>query len=103
MQNPSGRPEQIAKTPVVGRPGELPPPGPFCIQFMKPGNDSGFGPETLFDFQLRVARRADEIAQAQPRDSALNLHCWLLAEHEVLSGKLPGALMEAPPGVARSE
>ena len=39
--------------------------------------------DELSQLQLRVARRADEIAWASRLASGLNLHCWLLAEAEV--------------------
>lgn len=38
----------------------------------------------LLTLQLRVARRADELARARVEFGRLNLHCWLLAEREVL-------------------
>lgn len=33
--------------------------------------------------QLRIARRADELARDQPQQGAFLLHCGLLAEREV--------------------
>jgi hypothetical protein len=42
----------------------------------------------LSDLQLRVARRADELAQELENGTSLNLYCWLLAETEVLGGDL---------------
>jgi hypothetical protein len=39
--------------------------------------------DDLARLQLRVARRADEIARTH-RSRYLNVHCWLLAEAEVL-------------------
>jgi|HubBroStandDraft_1064217.scaffolds.fasta_scaffold1084790_1 hypothetical protein len=52
--------------------------------------------KALFELQLRVARRADELAQAGSSKSSLNLHCWLLAEAEVFhaeasTGQLPAS------------
>jgi hypothetical protein len=40
--------------------------------------------DTLLELQLRVARRADEIARSQKSFSSESSHCWLLAETEVL-------------------
>jgi hypothetical protein len=40
--------------------------------------------DTLLDLQLRIARRADEIARSQKSPSSESSHCWLLAESEVL-------------------
>ena len=39
--------------------------------------------DPLLELQLRVARRADEIARSQS-SSPESSHCWLLAETEVL-------------------
>lgn len=54
-------------------------------------SESGY--ETLTELQMQVARRADELAQQRPRGNSLNLHCWLLAEMEILgqafAAKLP--------------
>ena len=45
--------------------------------------------DALFALQLRVARKADEFVRRQGgSDQGLNLHCWLLAEAEVL-GHVP--------------
>lgn len=44
--------------------------------------------DALFALQIRVARRADELARAQAPGSGLNLVCWLVAEAEIL-GRLP--------------
>lgn len=48
--------------------------------------DSPSSPEAdpLLDLEIRVARRADELAQAHTMRTGLNLHCWLVAEAEVL-------------------
>jgi hypothetical protein len=39
--------------------------------------------DELSQFELSVARRADEIAHADGNQTIFNLHCWLLAETEV--------------------
>ncbi|HWA10299.1 MAG TPA: hypothetical protein VG838_12670 [Opitutaceae bacterium] len=39
--------------------------------------------EILFELELNVARKADEIARSRRFRTGLNLHCWLLAEREV--------------------
>lgn len=43
-------------------------------------------PDLLTDIQLRVARRADELARARRAHTSLDLDCWLIAETEVLRG-----------------
>jgi hypothetical protein len=40
--------------------------------------------DPLLDLEMRVARRADELARANTLSTGLNLHCWLVAEAEVL-------------------
>jgi hypothetical protein len=40
--------------------------------------------DPLLDLEMRVARRADELARAHAAQTSLNLHCWLVAEAEVL-------------------
>lgn len=40
--------------------------------------------DVLEEIELRVARRADEIARGRQTHSAIDLDCWLLAEAEVL-------------------
>ena len=45
--------------------------------------------DLLFELQLRVARRADELARRQSAGTSLNLHCWLLAEAEILGLAAP--------------
>lgn len=52
-------------------------------------------PDYLLALQLRVARRADELAQERQAPPGLNLHCWLLAEREVLSGTLTDWVAES--------
>jgi len=39
----------------------------------------------LFDLQLRVARRADELAKTVPHHRDHSVECWLRAEREVLA------------------
>lgn len=41
--------------------------------------------DTLLELELRVARRADELARLPSDEKPLNLECWLRAEAEVLS------------------
>jgi hypothetical protein len=45
---------------------------------------SEIGYNTLTELQIQVARRADELALQRPRGNSLNLHCWLVAEMEIL-------------------
>ena len=40
--------------------------------------------DELVQFQLRVARRADELARNSRIVTPLNLHCWLMAELELM-------------------
>jgi len=47
-------------------------------------------PDPLLDLELRVARRADELARIQVQNTALNLHCWLCAEQEIMGDDRPG-------------
>lgn len=42
-------------------------------------------PEPLFSLQLQVARKADELARSE-QGNGMSLHCWLLAEAEILEG-----------------
>ncbi len=51
--------------------------------------------DTLAQLQLRIARRADEIARDQ--SSTDSSHCWRLAETEVLSRESPELLKHAVP------
>jgi hypothetical protein len=44
-------------------------------------------PDELMLLQLRVARRADEIARERPIQTSLNLHCWLIAETEMIANE----------------
>jgi hypothetical protein len=41
--------------------------------------------QVLFDLELRIARRADQLAQATGAIRSRNLECWLRAELEVFS------------------
>lgn len=43
------------------------------------------GYDALLDLQLRVARRADELAKAPANDAPLPLECWLQAEAEIFA------------------
>jgi hypothetical protein len=56
--------------------------------FMNPVQPAGLATDALLELQLRVARRADELAQAQQAGTPLNLHCWLVAEAEVLDRRI---------------
>lgn len=42
-------------------------------------------PDALAALQVRIARRADEIAAVLPGRTPLNLYCWLQAEQEILA------------------
>jgi hypothetical protein len=42
--------------------------------------------EVLTDLQMRIARRADQLATTQMAGSGSTLHCWLTAEREILGG-----------------
>lgn len=40
--------------------------------------------DPLFDLELKIARRADELSAGQPTAAkSLNLNCWLHAELEI--------------------
>lgn len=41
--------------------------------------------DTLLELELRVARRADELARLPADEKPLNLECWLQAEAEIFS------------------
>jgi hypothetical protein len=49
----------------------------------------------LDELELRIARRADQLADRCPEPTALNLRCWLLAEAEILRGFTLAAAAEA--------
>jgi hypothetical protein len=42
--------------------------------------------DALSQLQLRVARRADELARDSNASTTLNHHCWFMAESELLDG-----------------
>jgi hypothetical protein len=46
--------------------------------------------DELSQLQLRVARRADELARDGNMGASLGLHCWLLAESELIDGRTRG-------------
>jgi hypothetical protein len=41
--------------------------------------------DVLTELEVRIARRADQIAAVQPVSPGSNLFCWLTAEHEILA------------------
>jgi hypothetical protein len=41
--------------------------------------------DVLTDLEVRIARRADQIAAVQPACPGSNLFCWLAAEQEILA------------------
>jgi hypothetical protein len=41
--------------------------------------------DVLTDLEVKIARRADQIAASQPVRPGSNLFCWLTAEHEILA------------------
>jgi hypothetical protein len=45
-----------------------------------------FPSDALSQLQLRVARRADELARDSKITTPRNLHCWFLAESELVKG-----------------
>lgn len=47
---------------------------------------------SLMAIQLRVARRADELARSGMAPGVLKLSCWLQAEQEILDGGLLAAV-----------
>lgn len=51
--------------------------------------------DSLLELELRIARRADELTRAQGIADSINLHCWLVAEYEVLG---PEGLVAAQGG-----
>jgi hypothetical protein len=52
---------------------------------MPPDNSFRLNPDALFEYELRVARRADELV-GKSGSRGLDLHCWLLAERDVFGG-----------------
>lgn len=51
--------------------------------------------DALSQLQLRVARRADELAKESKVTTQLNLQCWLMAESELIDGAGPGDVPQA--------
>ncbi len=56
--------------------------------------------DPLLEVELKIARRADEFARHIRPQSPLNLHCWLLAEAEVLGGVAENVSPAARPATA---
>jgi len=48
--------------------------------------DAEMPSDALSQLQLRVARRADELARDNKIVTPLNLHCWMMAESELIDG-----------------
>jgi hypothetical protein len=46
--------------------------------------------DALSQLQLRIARRADELARDSNVSTPMNLHCWLMAESELIGRRRPG-------------
>jgi hypothetical protein len=46
--------------------------------------DDEFPLDALSQLQLRVARRADQLALEIKIPTPMNLHCWLMAESELI-------------------
>jgi hypothetical protein len=64
---------------------------------------ASFAPTTedeLMDFQLRVARRADELSQSRGRHTQTDLERWLDAERDVLASFTLISRTSAPAGNA---
>jgi hypothetical protein len=59
---------------------------------MNPTPCASSTPDPLLELELRIARRADELTLAQGIANSLNLHCWLVAEYEVIG---PAGLVAA--------
>jgi hypothetical protein len=70
----------------------------FYGYFMDPVRPREITTDALFHLQLRVARRADELAEVRYTRTPLNLYCWLLAEAEVLGGVTASRQMDALTG-----
>jgi hypothetical protein len=60
-------------------------------------NRFNFSKQRLFQLELRIARRADELMQRAFVLPARSLECWLRAEHEVLAEILPLASFRGSP------
>ena len=52
--------------------------------------------DALTEIELRVARRADELARERETHTPLDLDCWLLAEAEILRTLAEPAGQPAP-------
>jgi hypothetical protein len=46
--------------------------------------DAPHAGDVLFNLELTIARRADELVRTHGRQGGLNLDCWCLAEREIL-------------------
>jgi hypothetical protein len=46
--------------------------------------DTNSSSDALSLLQLRIARRADELARGSTVITPLNLHCWFMAESEII-------------------
>jgi len=51
--------------------------------------------DIFLQLQLRIARRADEIARDRELENRASSHCWLLAETEVLARESNKLLTDA--------
>jgi hypothetical protein len=69
---------------------------------MTPGPDLQGAARNLFALQLAIARKADQLARERCAPAGLNLHCWLLAEAEVLGGSGIDTLAAASSGRSRA-
>ena len=50
--------------------------------------------DPLSELEMRIARRADELAREHRLTTSLNLHCWLVAEAEII-GRNQGPVLKA--------
>jgi hypothetical protein len=66
---------------------------------MDPVRPFGLARDALLELQLSVARRADELARTQKPGTSMNLHCWLLAEAEILGAEIARRPNGATPGM----
>jgi len=62
---------------------------------MNPDPGPGLSRDVLLDLQLRIARRADELARIRETKIPCDLQCWLRAETEILCGEVPDRLANA--------
>lgn len=80
--------------------GELTRKFGFCRE-MVPESSTFSGrdvrPDKLFELQLAIARKADQLTLARASGPGLNLHCWLLAEAELLGGAVSDTLEPPAP------